>query len=128
MLFRSRNGIPSYKIGLCTDVICGQSKAVAIEQAVRTLSPDIIACDEIGSGAEIEELEAGLCCGASFFATTHCGNLQDLYQSKRVAKLMATQAFGYIIFLASASTPGANGKLISKEEYNNEANRAIVYL
>lgn len=112
-----RQGVPSYDLGLCSDVICGQQKADAIEQAVRTLSPDLIACDEIGSQAEIAQLEAGLCCGVAYMATVHCGGRADLLVSRRVRALMDTGAFGYLALLDSPRFPTRASFIYTAEEY-----------
>lgn len=119
-------GVPLYDLGLCSDVICGQSKAEAIEQAIRTLSPDIIACDEIGSEDEIRQLDAGLCCGAAFFATVHCGSKRDLFLSARIKRLMDTGAFGYIALLDSPRYPGRPAYIFTTEEYYAQADGTVV--
>ncbi|MEG2087434.1 MAG: hypothetical protein RR022_04475 [Angelakisella sp.] len=122
-LSASGQGTAGYDLGLCTDVICGQTKAEAIEQAVRTLSPDIIACDEIGSEQEIQQLSTGLCCGAAFFATVHCGNRDELFFSTRVRRLMSTGAFGYLLLLDSPKHPARVSTIITAEEYDAKADR-----
>ncbi|MEG0852499.1 MAG: hypothetical protein RSF82_01410 [Angelakisella sp.] len=124
-LSATSQGIPLYDLGLCSDVICGQSKAEAIEQAIRTLSPDIIACDEIGSDDEIRQLDAGLCCGAAFFATVHCGDKKDLFQSLRVKRLMDTGAFGSIILLDSPRFPARPAFIFTAEEYYAKADGTV---
>lgn len=118
MELSAMNGcIPSYDVGLCTDVICGQSKAVAIEQAIRTLSPNIIACDEVGAEEEVFEIEKGLCCGVAFFATVHCGDLDDLYKSRKIGRLMDTGGFNSVVFLENIKS-SMKYKIISKDEYD----------
>lgn len=116
-LSATRSGVPLYDLGLCSDVICGQGKAVAIEQAVRTLSPDVIACDELGSVEEIEQLDAGLCCGVAFVSTVHCGGVADLFASLRIRKLMDTGAFGYLVLLDSPQFPTRTSYIYRAEEY-----------
>lgn len=114
-------GVPRYDLGLCSDVICGQNKAQSIEQAIRTLSPQVIACDEIGSQEEIKALDAGLCCGVAFFATVHCGGRQDLFDSEKVRQLMDTGAFGYILLLDSPRYPGRATYIYTREDYYAKA-------
>ncbi|MEG1942942.1 MAG: hypothetical protein RR049_03925 [Angelakisella sp.] len=127
-LSATSQGVPLYDLGLCSDVICGQGKAAAIEQAVRTLSPDIIACDEIGSDAEIKELDAGLCCGVAFFATVHCGGKSELFTGNRIRRLMDTGAFGYILLLDSPRFPARVANIFTSEEYYAKANGTVTAL
>lgn len=120
-LSAARQGLPLYDLGVCSDIICGQSKAQAIEQAVRTLSPDIVACDEIGSESEIAQLDAGLCCGVTFFATVHCGGRGDLLTSRRIRSLMDTGAFGYLLLLDSPRFPTRASFIYTAEDYYAKA-------
>ncbi len=122
------NAVPQYELGACTDIISGQGKAEAIEQAVRTLSPDIIACDEIGSDGEVSAIVSGSNCGAGFLATAHCGSADDLYKNIRIKKLIDTGVFGYIIRLTSVAMPCVGGEIITMEEYKNEMDRTTVNL
>lgn len=49
-------GIPQNDIGIRTDVIENISKAQGIKMLIRSMSPEIIACDEIGSKEDIEAI------------------------------------------------------------------------
>lgn len=42
-------GIPQNDIGIRTDVIENISKAKGMKMLIRSMAPDVIACDEIGS-------------------------------------------------------------------------------
>lgn len=121
-------GVPLYDLGVCSDLLCGRPKAEAIQQAVRTLSPDIIACDEIGSAAEVDQLEAGLYSGVAFVSTVHCGSLVEALASQRVGRLMDTGAFHSLVLLDSARFPGRAVHILTKEVYDHEANRSFVAL
>ena len=46
------HGVPRNDVGLCCDVLDGYPKADGILMAVRSLSPQIIVCDELGSEEE----------------------------------------------------------------------------
>ena len=110
-------GIPRRDLGCC-DILCGQEKAAAIAQAVRTLSPQLIVCDEVGSLKEAEEIAAGLCCGVAFAVSVHCGGREELLRSPIVGRLMDTGAFGMIALLHSSAQPCQLETLLSKEEYD----------
>lgn len=88
-----------FDIGVNSDVICGYSKAAGIELAVRTLSPEIIVCDEIGSGLEAQSVRFGFSCGASFILSVHLKSVEDVYRSKIINELSDTGEFSYIVFL-----------------------------
>lgn len=110
-------GVPRRDIGLCGDAICGLPKADAIEQAVRTLSPEYILCDEIGSMGEVEEMAVGLACGVRFLVSVHCGSREELHRNPILRALMDTGAFGAIALLDSPKNPSQVAFFLTKEEY-----------
>ena len=87
-------GEPQNDVGLC-DVFCGYPKASAIIRAVRSMSPEIIICDEIGSAAEFDALAECRRCGVSVIATAHAKNSE----STAFAGLSGTNAFSTYVFL-----------------------------
>lgn len=110
-------GVPRRDIGLCGDAICGLPKADAMEQAVRTLSPEYILCDEIGSMGEVEEMAVGLACGVRFLVSVHCGSREELHRNPILRALMDTGAFGAIALLDSPKNPSQVAFFLTKEEY-----------
>lgn len=65
-------------LGFNTDILKNYPKPVGIEIAVRTLSPDVIVCDETGTLDEAEKLCTLFNCGVKFIVTMHCSDLADL--------------------------------------------------
>lgn len=86
-------------VGVNTDVITGFDKAKGIENAVRTMSPDIIVCDEIATQKEFERIRFGFSCGVRFLLSIHIGKKQDLYAKPIVRDLLSTGEFEKIILL-----------------------------
>ena len=91
--------------GGCIDVLRGFPKAVGILQAVRTLSPQIVVCDEVGDGAEVEGLNAALGCGVSLLASIHAGSMGELAQRTQFVQLQRHAAFATAVLLAGAHAP-----------------------
>lgn len=56
------HGIPQNDIGIRTDVIENISKAQGIKMLIRSMAPEIIACDEIGSIDDVEAIKQALLC------------------------------------------------------------------
>lgn len=52
-------GVPQNDVGIRTDVIENISKAKGMEMLIRSMSPEIIACDEIGSKEDAEAIRNG---------------------------------------------------------------------
>ena len=49
-------GVPQNDVGIRTDVIENISKSKGMKLLIRSMSPEIIACDEIGSKEDIEAI------------------------------------------------------------------------
>ena len=88
-----------FDIGINTDVISSYKKAKGIEMAVRTLSPELIVCDEIGNMDEVEAIKFGFSSGTSFILSVHLKSIEDLLRNQIATKLIATREFSYIVFL-----------------------------
>lgn len=97
-------------IGLC-DVYDGYNKAQAIIQAVRSMAPDIIICDELGNKEDIKAVEYSLNCGVTLIATVHCANVNELKERKNIVDMIKTGAFSKLVFLGGRNTPGAVMKI-----------------
>ncbi len=89
-----------YDLGINTDVLKNYPKAAGIGIAVRTLSPDIIVCDEIGSSKEARELCSLVNCGVNFIVTMHCSELYELKRRPQYTLLSEAGAAEACVFLS----------------------------
>ena len=86
-------------IGLNTDVLTGFPKSAGIEMAIRTLSPDIIVCDEISSSEEVNAMADGFNSGVKFAVSVHASNRKELAEKAIVRELILRNEFEYIVLL-----------------------------
>ena len=89
-----------YDLGINTDILKNYPKAQGISIAVRTLSPDVIICDEIGSLNEAEELCTLVNCGVKFIVTMHCSELYELRRRPQFNLLSEAGAAEACVFLS----------------------------
>lgn len=75
-LSASVRGTPSFDIGLNTDVLCGCEKSEGIMLAIRSLSPEVIICDEIGD--DEAAIEQAMFCGVKIIASAHAESIEQL--------------------------------------------------
>ena len=94
-------GVPACDIGVNTDVISGREKAAAIEAALRSMSPEIIAFDEIGTTQELEGVKNSLNCGAFIFTTAHISSPIRLLQRGVTKALIEGGYIDKVVFLSS---------------------------
>lgn len=89
----------STKIGVNTDVLSGFDKATGIEIATRTLSPDLIVCDEISTIEELNSINYAFSSGVAFALSVHINNEKDIIRKPIMKNLVLTQQFDYIVLL-----------------------------
>ena len=110
-----------FDVGLNSDVISSYPKAAGIEMAVRTMSPDVIICDEIGNMREVEAIKFGFSSGASFVLSVHLKSLSDLTRNQIITSLISTGEFDYIICL-NENLKDFDVIKISEAEFENSRN------
>ncbi|MCD7774624.1 MAG: hypothetical protein LUH40_03450 [Clostridiales bacterium] len=108
------------KVGVNCDILRGCSKHRGIEKAVRTLSPEMIICDEIGSHEEAEKIIFGLNTGAAFAVSIHADSYEDFLKRSTARELLLSGEFDYAVFLEGRKNPGKIGKIIRTDEIINE--------
>ncbi len=63
------------------DVITGTEKAIGMMMLLRCMSPEVIACDELGSIEDFKTVETLMHSGVSVIATAHAQGREALYKS-----------------------------------------------
>lgn len=96
--YKGINGINA-DIGYNTDVLTGFPKSVGIEMAIRTLSPEIIVCDEISSSDEVSAIADGFLSGVKFAVSVHASSRSELAGKPVIRELLAVNEFDYIVLL-----------------------------
>lgn len=86
-------------LGPNTDVLYGIEKEKGIEIALRVLSPDIIAFDEIGTPLELKGIENSLYGGSEVLTTAHIGNLAELKNRQITRELLHSSAIKTLVLL-----------------------------
>ena len=92
-------GIPQNDIGIRTDVIDNMPKPEAMRILVRSMSPDIIVCDEIGSIEDINAIDYAMCSGVKGIFTAHAKDIEEINRNPELSKLLNKHTFERIILL-----------------------------
>lgn len=92
-------GIPQNDIGIRTDVIENVSKAKGLRMLIRSMAPEVIACDEIGSQEDTEAIKQAFHSGVKGIFTMHGKNLEDIKSYSPINELIETHLIEKIIFL-----------------------------
>ena len=92
-------GIPQKDVGIRTDIIENVSKEKGIMMLIRSMAPEVIACDEIGSSQDVQAIEKAVISGVKGIFTMHGKSIDDVKNNKDINKLLEKNILEKIIFI-----------------------------
>lgn len=121
------NGIAQMDIGCRTDILDACPKSEGIRMLLRSMAPQVIAVDEIGTDADVQALEEAAQSGVAVIATAHGDEMKSLEQHPVLKKLIQGNYFSIIIFLRWVeNTVSANiYEAVGGASYENSGNCII---
>lgn len=93
-------GIPQNDLGGRADVLDACPKAEGIRLLLRSMSPQVIAVDELGGREDFQAVEEALHCGCQFLGTLHAQNPGELREKMYLAKWLEQGFFSRFVFLS----------------------------
>ncbi|RGY99102.1 stage III sporulation protein AA [Clostridium sp. AM58-1XD] len=115
-------GEPQNDVGIRTDVLDCCPKAAGMMMMIRSMSPEVIAVDEIGSREELEAVRYAVNCGCRLVATVHGESIEDIKKKPVLNEMFAEGIFQRYVLLDCSGHIGhvagvydAAGKNVGKE-------------
>lgn len=71
-------GVPQNHIGKRTDILDNCPKAEGMMMMIRSMSPQVLAVDEIGTRHDVEAVSYAMHCGVTMLATVHGTSLEEI--------------------------------------------------
>lgn len=99
-------GVPQNELGVRTDILDCCPKAKGMLMLIRTMSPQVIAVDEIGSREDIEAIEYVINCGCKLIATVHGSSIEDIRTKPLLRELLQEHVFERYIILNNKKKVG----------------------
>jgi len=87
-------------LGANTDVLLIEDKAKGAMMALRTMFPDIIAFDEIGTAVELESVSDCFNAGVAVITTAHIGDKSDLFRRSVTSALLKSGIISTVAVLS----------------------------
>lgn len=100
-------GQPQNDVGKRTDVLDDCPKSEGMMMLVRSMAPQVIAVDEIGSTQDVKAIRYIMNCGVKMLATVHGNSVEEVKRKPVLEELLTDKAFERFICLKS----GAVGKI-----------------
>ena len=95
----SFQGIPQNDLGIRTDVLDCCPKAEGMRLLLRSMSPQIIAVDELGGQEDYQAVEEVLHCGCRILGTMHVGSIDELKEKVYLSEWLKRGVFERFVFL-----------------------------
>lgn len=103
----SANGVPQMDIGIRTDIMDNCPKSIGIMMAIRSMAPEVIVCDEIGTYEDMKSVLAAINCGVNIITTIHGFGIEDLYNRDVFKDITQNNVFEKAIILDGTKTAGS---------------------
>ena len=114
-------GIVQNDLGIRTDVLDACPKALGMMMLLRSMSPKVIAVDEIGGKEDEEMIRQVTRCGVHIMATIHGNDLEDL-KSNAIGKELVREAIFDRYIVMKKQRDGSIQRII----YNKELSECFV--
>lgn len=92
-------GEPQNDIGILSDVMDNCTKSDGMKMLIRSMSPEVIVCDEIGNKQDIEAINYAMCSGVKGIFTAHGNNLEEIMLNEQINQLLEKYIVQIIIVL-----------------------------
>ena len=90
-------GVPQFRIGRCTDILEGCTKKQAALMLLKTMSPALVAMDEITSPEDIEAVALCAHCGTAVLAAAPAAGPSDLRRRPLYRRLLSLGVFEWVL-------------------------------
>lgn len=97
-------GIPQNDLGMRTDILDGCPKAEGMQMLLRSMSPAVVAVDELGREEDYRAVESVVRCGCKLLATAHGSSVSDILEQPFFQRLAKERVFERYVLL------GKNGR------------------
>lgn len=116
----SYRGRAQKDLGALADVMDGYPKDYGMMVALRTLSPQVLVCDEIGTYEETERMLEAMNAGVPVLASAHAKDEEELFNRPQIKRLLDAGALSKIVLLKGAKAPGKIKKVLTVNHYDDE--------
>lgn len=100
------NGAPQLNLGIRTDVLDSCPKSEGIITAIRSMAPEVIICDEIGTVGDTESIVAAMNSGVKVITSIHGYDISDLYNRPVFKEIIDNKVFKRAIVMSHKKGPG----------------------
>ena len=94
-------GVAQNHLGIRTDILDGCPKAEGMIMLIRSMGPQVIAVDEIGTPEDVHAIEYAMHCGCKMLATVHAESMEELRKKPLFNRMIGEGRFERYILLGN---------------------------
>lgn len=99
-------GVAQTQLGIRTDVLDCCPKAEGMIMLIRSMGPEVIAVDEIGTAEDVHAIEYAMHCGCKMLATVHADSMEELRKKPLFDQMVAERRFERYVLLENREHVG----------------------
>jgi stage III sporulation protein AA len=111
-----RQGEPSYNLGMRTDILDACPKSQGMAMLVRSMAPQVIVTDELGSPADVEAIADAMRTGVKILSTAHAHSFEEALGRPILKLLIGQGVFERIVILSRRKGPGTVEKIFDPRD------------
>ncbi len=115
-------GVAQNDVGIRTDILDGCPKVEGMMRLIRSMAPQVLAVDEVGSFADVQALQMAGGCGCKLLATIHGGSVEEVRKKDYMRYVMEQGLFERYVMMDRRHGAGritgiydGEGKLCTKQ-------------
>lgn len=107
-------GVPQHQLGERVDVLDACPKAEGMMMMIRSMSPDVLVVDEIGTIEDVDSILEAVHAGVQLFVTVHGYKMSELRNRPSLRPLFDAHVFDRYMELTRQSGPGTVQQILNK--------------
>lgn len=100
-------GVPQNQLGIRTDILDACPKVEGMMMLIRSMGPEVIAVDEIGTPEDVHAVEYAMHCGCKMLATVHGKSLDEIKEKPVLGNLVKEHRFERYVVLGNKRGAGS---------------------
>ncbi|MGM0471570.1 MAG: stage III sporulation protein AA [Bacillota bacterium] len=112
----SYQGIAQNQLGPRTDLLANCPKSAGMMLLIRSMSPEVIVTDEIGSRRDVQAISEAINAGVKIITSVHGTNLAEIKERPNLRQMLERNYFQRFIILSRRRGPGTVEQILCGEQ------------
>jgi len=109
------NGLPQMPVGCRSDILDACPKAEGMMMLIRSMSPEVIICDEIGREEDVRAIHEAINAGIVVITSAHGEDYDDVLARPYLGTLLREKSFRRFVILSRLHGPGTIKAILDSE-------------